>query len=224
MKENKTQMAYRIIKSRIIERVYAPGQRLVIDQLAKELQTSSIPIREAVRQLEAEELVVYQRNIGPVVATVHETDYTDTLKTLAVLEGYATACASSDFPRERIDSLKEKQSLMKEALENFDILAYAKLNAEFHRLISDACGNAHLIKMIRETWQRLDSIRGPGSMMYSGRVKASIAEHDQLITLLETGASPGTLENLARAHKLRTAEDFEERRMKHQENKHVFDS
>ncbi|MUV38991.1 HTH-type transcriptional repressor RspR [Lentibacillus sp. JNUCC-1] len=213
-KENKQQKAYRMIKARIIERIYAPGQRIVIDQHAKEFETSQIPVREALRQLEAEELIVYKPNIGPVVAEVNESDYSDALRTLSVLEGYATALAAGQLSQETIGYLKEKHIHMKEALEDFDILRYATLNSDFHQLITDACGNPYLIRLIRDTWQRLDSIRGPGSMMYSGRVKESVAEHQQLINMLETNASPNEIEQLARHHKLRTAENFEKRRMK----------
>lgn len=80
IKENKQQKAYRVIKARIIERIFVPGQRIVIDQLAKELKSSSIPVREAVRQLESERLILYKQNVGPVVAQVNETAYSDTLR------------------------------------------------------------------------------------------------------------------------------------------------
>jgi DNA-binding GntR family transcriptional regulator len=50
MKQSKKQKAYEYMKMKIVEGHYAPGQRIVINQLVKELSTSAIPIREAVRQ------------------------------------------------------------------------------------------------------------------------------------------------------------------------------
>ncbi|MFD1706456.1 GntR family transcriptional regulator [Siminovitchia sediminis] len=212
MKENKQQRAYRIIKSRIVEKVYAPDQRIVIDQLAKELQTSSIPIREAIRQLEAEGLIEYKRNIGPVVAPINESEYYENLQLLAVLEGYAVASCARNFPAAKILKLKEKNKQMKEALEDFDFIAFAKLNEEFHYIIYEENTNKILIETIKTIWKRLHAIRGIGSTLYSGRVKESIKEHEEIISLLEKKADPQTVEEVVRLHKFRTAEDFERRR------------
>lgn len=221
-RENKQQKVYRIVKSRIIEHVYAPGQRVVIDQLAKELGTSTIPVREAIRQLEAERLIVYKRNVGAVVAEVNETDYSDTLRVLAVLQGYATALSAENMTGEMIKKLRELNQLMEEALDDFEMLTYGELNAQFHQLISDVCGNEFLKANIHDTWERLDSIRGIGANLYSRRVKESIEEHEQMISLLESGADPIEIELLAREHKLATAEDFERRRLKQlEENKQI---
>ncbi|ASK62620.1 GntR family transcriptional regulator [Virgibacillus phasianinus] len=214
IKENKQQKAYRVIKERIIERVFVPGQRIVIDQLAKELKSSSIPVREAIRQLESERLVFYKQNVGPVVAQVNETAYSDALRVLAVLEGYATAMTGVDFPKEKITMLKEKNKEMEVALEDFDILLYGKLNFQFHQIICEECKNPYLVEQIKDTWARLDSIRGLGSTLYSKRVKTSIIEHNELIDLLENSSDFPVLESAARMHKIRTAEDFERRRLK----------
>lgn len=219
IKENKQQKVYRIVKARIIERVYAPGQRIVIDQLAKELGTSTIPVREAIRQLEAERLIVYKRNIGAVVAEVNETDYSDTLRVLAVLEGYATSLSAKHMTMEKIEKLRQLNNFMEEALEDFEMLTYGELNAKFHRTISDACGNEFLQENIRDAWERLDSIRGIGANLYSRRVKESIQEHEEIISLIESQADSRKIENVAREHKLATAEDFERRRLKRLENK-----
>lgn len=209
--ENKQQKVYRVLKGRIIEREYVPGQRIVIDQIAKELDTSSIPVREAVRQLEAERLVVYKRNVGPVVAEVNETDYLDTVHVLAVLEGYATSLAARSFPKEELVKLRELNQLMEVALEDFDIIQFSKLNAAFHRVICEQCNNTYLLETIQHTWNRIDSIRGTGSTLYSKRVKESIAEHNEIIELLGIGDSD-RLAELAKEHKIKTAENFELRR------------
>ncbi|MFS0674081.1 GntR family transcriptional regulator [Ornithinibacillus sp. 179-J 7C1 HS] len=211
IKENKQQKVYRILKGRIIEREYVPGQRIVIDQIAKELETSSIPVREAIRQLEAERLVVYKRNVGPVVAEVNESDYLDTVFVLALLESYATSLAAQDFPKGKIDEIKKLNQLMEEALDDFDIIQFSRLNAAFHRIICEQCGNTYLIETIQHTWNRIDSIRGTGSTLYSKRVKESIEEHKEIIKLLEQGDSP-RVEIVARDHKIKTAINFEKRR------------
>ena len=65
----------------------------MIEQLARELGISVVPVREAVRRLEAEGYVDYTRNVGATVAGVDLDSYPETVETLAVLEASATAMA-----------------------------------------------------------------------------------------------------------------------------------
>lgn len=182
------------------------------------MKTSTIPVREAIRQLESERLVLYKQNVGPVVAEVNENDYADTLRVLALLEGYATALSVERFPREKLQLLKNLNQQMKEALENIDILHFGKLNSEFHRVICEECNNNYLLETIKDTWDRLDSIRGLGSTLYSLRVKESIREHTEIIDYFEYGGSFSEIELHSRMHKIKTAEDFERRRLKQLES------
>ncbi|CDQ40495.1 MULTISPECIES: GntR family transcriptional regulator [Virgibacillus] len=211
--ENKTitkkQKAYDYMKSRIIEGHYAPGQRIVINQLVKELSTSAIPIREAVRQLEAEGLIDYQNNIGPVVTPIDKSEYLDTISVLAVMEGYATALSSQhEFSQVKIIELTTKNQQMKEAIEAFDLQSFGQLNREFHELIYSQCENTFLVEEIRKSWRKLDSIRRTGSAFHPKRAFASIQEHQQLIDLLSKNADFELIEKAARTHKLNTKEAF----------------
>lgn len=215
--ENKTitkkQKAYDYMKSRIIEGYYAPGQRIVINQLVKELSTSAIPIREAVRQLEAEGLIDYQNNIGPVVTPIDKNEYLDTISVLAVMEGYATALSNQQgFSEEKITELSTKNQQMKEAIEAFDFQAFGRLNRQFHDLIYTHCENRFLVEEIRKSWRKLDSIRRTGSAFHPKRAFASIQEHQQLIDLLRRKADFETVEKVARMHKLNTKEAFKQQR------------
>src|SRR5690625_3941126 len=92
--ESKSERAYRMIRERIDNGRYVPGYRLVIAPIAEELQVSAVPVREAIRRLEAEGLVTFERNIGAQVALMQETEYQHTMQTLALVEGYATALAA----------------------------------------------------------------------------------------------------------------------------------
>src|SRR5699024_9908943 len=90
-KINKRQYAYQVIRSRIIDGTYVPGQRIVIDQIAKEVRSSHIPVREAMHQLEHEKINDYKPNSGVIARGMEERLNMDTQEVLAVLEGYATA-------------------------------------------------------------------------------------------------------------------------------------
>ena len=69
---SKHERAYRLIRSRILAGAYPPGHRLVIDALAEELGISQVPVREAIRRLEAEGRIDYRHNIGARVAPAEE--------------------------------------------------------------------------------------------------------------------------------------------------------
>ena len=72
--QSKSQRAYRWIKERIVRQEYTPGYRLVLGTIAGELDMSVVPVREAIRQLEAEGLVTFERNVGAQVALLEETE------------------------------------------------------------------------------------------------------------------------------------------------------
>ena len=67
----KQQRVYETIRERILSGTYGPGYRVVIDGLATELGVSALPVREAIRRLEAEGLIVYRPNVGAQVAPDH---------------------------------------------------------------------------------------------------------------------------------------------------------
>ena len=67
--KSKAETAYAWIRERIRTREYEPGYRLVLSTIAEALEVSVVPVREAIRQLEAEGLVTYERNVGARVST-----------------------------------------------------------------------------------------------------------------------------------------------------------
>ncbi|WJQ10204.1 GntR family transcriptional regulator [Geobacillus stearothermophilus] len=210
--KNKTQLAYEYILSRIENGVYGPGYRVVIDQIARELGLSSIPVREAIRQLEAEGLVEFKPYTGAVVSNINEKEYIETLSVLAVLEGYATALGSARVTKEAIDRLEQLNERMERALEEFEFEQFSDLNYEFHTLIYAHCGNAYLEEQIKSIWQRMKRIRAYGFTFVPQRAKASIDEHAHIIRLLREQAPAHEIEQYARQHKMNTAEAFKRRR------------
>ena len=94
VRQSKSQQAYQWIKERITANEYTAGYRLVLGAIAKELDMSVVPVREAIRQLEAEGFVTFEHNVGAQVAMVDEAQYRDSMVALSVLEGAATALAA----------------------------------------------------------------------------------------------------------------------------------
>src|SRR4051795_5687385 len=101
----KQERVYREIRERILTGAYGPGFRVVIDALAEEFGVSALPVREAIRRLEAEGLVIYRPNAGAQVAPVDPGAYDEEMTVLAVLEGYATALAAHELSAADMEQL-----------------------------------------------------------------------------------------------------------------------
>lgn len=199
---NKHELAYRLIRERIEGAVYQPGQRLVIDALARDLNMSQVPIREAIRRLQAEGWITYRHNSGPEVANIGLEQWQATMEVLAILEGYATALAAESVGAEDIARLRDLAQAMQHAMEQFDLLGFSASNRQFHRVIYARCPNIVLVERITETQAQLDAMRGTLFPSVPQRGADSIAEHLELIEMLERGARFDEIEARARNHKL----------------------
>src|SRR5699024_2627808 len=91
---SKSQRAYEWVRERILRQEFTPGYRLVLSAIGKELDMSVVPVREAVRRLEAEGLVVFERNVGARVGTIARAGYEEAMESLAVLESAAISRAA----------------------------------------------------------------------------------------------------------------------------------
>ncbi|WP_019415266.1 GntR family transcriptional regulator [Paenisporosarcina sp. TG20] len=208
-KLNKRQYAYEVIRSRILDGTYAPGQRIIIDQIAKEVGSSAIPVREAIHQLESDQLIEYKANSGAVILNLNKEVYKETLELLAVLEGYATMLSMPYLTEDSFKELEFKSAGMKEALSEFDLETFSELNRDFHSIIYSFCPNQYILKNIQQMRDRLKTVRNTGFILYPKRAPQSVKEHDILIDMLRRQASPVEVENFARQHKLNTVKAFD---------------
>jgi DNA-binding GntR family transcriptional regulator len=204
----KQQRVYETLRERILSGAYGPGFRLVIDAVAAELAVSTVPVREAIRRLEAEGLVLYRPNVGAQLTPAEPELYEDELSVLAVLAGYATAAAAPLLAVADIARLRETTDLMVSAMQRMDPLAFGRYNNQFHAVFAERCPNRPLVEMLREVERRLDGIRRTVFTHIPHRGAESIAEHRDLIELVERGVRRDRIERAARAHKLRTLESF----------------
>jgi DNA-binding GntR family transcriptional regulator len=205
---NKQQRAYTELRERILSGAYSPGFRLVIDTLAEELGVSTLPIREAIRRLEAEGLVVFRPNAGAQVAPADPALFEEMVTSLAVLEGYATALAAPELSESDIDRLEEFNRQMVACMDQLDVLGFGRANREFHFLIYERCPNAYIVELLRDTERRLDAIRRTVFAHIPYRGRKSVEEHERIISLLRAGASADRIEAAARGHKLETSKAF----------------
>jgi DNA-binding GntR family transcriptional regulator len=204
----KQERVFVILRERILAGEYPPGYRLVIDALASELGVSALPVREAIRRLEAEGLVVFRPNAGAHVAPADPGLFEEEMTVLAVLEGYATALAAPQLGEEGLARLRALTDAMEEAIRREDPLGFGRLNQEFHGVVYEHCPNAALVELLRDVARRLDAIRRTVFVQIPYREAESVAEHRELIDLIAAGAPSPRIEAAAREHKLATVRSF----------------
>jgi DNA-binding GntR family transcriptional regulator len=215
--QTKQERVYGVIRERILSGAYGPGYRVVIDVLAEEFEVSALPVREAIRRLEAEGLIVYRPNAGAQVAPADPDLFEEQLSVLAVLEGYATALAARKLTKPDLARLTEINRSMTQAMERLDSLTFGRLNQEFHAYIVDRCGNVALVGLLRDVGSRLDAIRRTVFVQIPYRGAASVAEHKTLIQLIARRAPLPAIETAARDHKLHTVTSFREWQKEHRD-------
>lgn len=198
---SKAQLAHAFVRERIENGSYSPGYRLVLGQIARELGVSPVPVREAIRMLEAEGLVTYERNVGAQVALPDPGLYADTMDTLGVVEGYATATAAHTLTPERIAASRAINARMRRTLDDFDPVTFTRLNQEFHESLYRDCPNPHMLDLVERGWRRLQAMRSSTFDFVPGRAAESVAEHEHLLDLIEGGAEPAEIERAAREHR-----------------------
>jgi len=211
----KQEQVYRELRERILNGSYGPGYRVVIDTLAEEFSVSALPVREAIRRLEAEGLVIYRPNAGAQVAPADPGAFGEEMTVLAVLEGYATALAAPHVTASDLKRLNAINKSLVQAMESMDTLSFGRLNREFHAVIVERCPNMTLRGTLDDVGRRLDAIRRTVFVQIPYRGAASVEEHRELVALLRKKAPASEIEQAARLHKLHTVESFRAWRSQH---------
>jgi len=205
---SKSQRAYSWIRERITTQEFTPGYRLVLSALADDLGMSVVPVREAIRQLEAEGLVTFKRNVGAHVSMVDDSQYRHSMQTLAVLEGAATALSARRLTADDVRRARDVNAQMIEALGQFDPPSFTRLNQQFHSILYEHCDNPRLLELVDAEWARLGHLRASTFSFVPGRAQESVREHENIVRLIETGADLIDIERAAREHRFATLDAY----------------
>ena len=205
---SKSQQAYEAVKARIVEGTYTPGYRLVLGSIAKDLGFSVVPVREAIRRLEAEGLVKFEHNVGATVAGIDPTEYLYTMQTLSIVEGAATALSAPLIYPAAIARARAVNEEMRECLQHFDPVRFTQLNQEFHSVLFEHCPNPHILDLVHRGWNRLAAIRSSTFRFVPGRAHESVDEHEALLRLIESSAHTDEIEKAARLHRSATLDAY----------------
>jgi len=147
---SKSEQAYELLHERIAKGELVPGYRLVLGTIAAELGCSTVPVREAIRRLEAEGLVHFERNVGARVATLQDDEWEQLVEMLALLDGFAFAAAAPRVTAQDLVEARKFNGQLRDAAteEQIDHGAVMLLHRQFHRALYRCCGNRYVI----ESW------------------------------------------------------------------------
>lgn len=204
---SKADVAYRAIVDGIRADRYAPGDRLVLAQIAAELDMSVVPVREAIRRLQSENLVAYERNVGATVVGIDPVEYRHTMETLALVEGFSTAQCAPLVTAEDVAAAREVNEEMRAMVhssQEWDAVAFTELNRRFHSILFEHHQNDHIHDLVHRGWTRLAALRSSTFAYVPGRAVASVDEHEHLLRLIEDRAGFAEIEAAARSHRLNT--------------------
>ncbi len=141
-------VVFNTLRKAILRGNLEPGEHLREIHLADKLGVSRTPIREAIRKLELEGLVVMIPRKGAVVAEITEKSLRDVLEVRRVLEALAVRLACEKILDEEVEELKVAAKAFEEALETGDVTAFAEADVRFHDIIYRATDNQRLIQLL----------------------------------------------------------------------------
>lgn len=163
---------------------YPSGERLTEIRLADDLRVSRSPIREALRALEAEGLIVVSPRRGVRVASLSERDATEMVEVRAMLEGVNARLAARRRDPDIIDALHGALRQGAEASKSASVEELMRLNARFHDLLAAAGQNRILADLMRSMRDRTGVAFGPADTKLAAR---SWEEHAQILQAIIAG-------------------------------------
>jgi DNA-binding GntR family transcriptional regulator len=151
----KTDMAYWQVRQEILDGTLPPGTSLDQEALATRLGLSTTPVREALRRLESERLVVGRAHRDTFVAELSQDLLEDTYAVRLKLDPLAASMTAKSAKPEQLEAIAELAKLTPSA----DPTEQMEHNRALHRAIYGACGNEALIEILELLWDRTDRYR-----------------------------------------------------------------
>lgn len=164
--------------------IYRPGDRLRETEVADRLALSRTPIREAMRRLEAENIVEHRPRIGAVIRTLGQPEVVALYEMRLVLERTAAEMAAKHAAAAEVDSMAQLNETIKQAVDTPS--RAAALNQKFHRAIYLAARNRFLLESARAMNNAL-LLLGPTTLAEQDRINTVAHQHQQIIDAISAG-------------------------------------
>lgn len=196
----KLELAAEHIRGKILAGALAPGERVVIDQVARELAISPIPVREAIKQLEAEQLVTIKPHAGAVVTPLSRQDIVEVFDLLTALEEVAVRHAARNRSEAQLAECARLVGTMDTYGGGARHREWVDTNIDFHLAIAAAANMPLLLGCTRQALSRWQRIRLTLFELEAGEDPAAVnREHAAMVAALEA-RDEAALEDLIRRH------------------------
>lgn len=192
-----TDEVYENLRDAILNRLFVPGERLQVDEIAARLGVSLTPVRHAIQQLATEGLIEIKPRSGTFVATLSLEEIEATFDVRLALECLAAEKAMERVKASDLHKLDELLALLRRPVENEEAMRkHEKANSELHLLLIEAAGNrrlteiykglnAHLtIARIHAAERNTEPDPRPAQEI-AKRFAAEQAEHDEIVHALK---------------------------------------
>lgn len=196
------EVVYETLREAIRSGVLTSGERLMEIQVAEELGVSRTPVREAIRRLEAEGLVVMIPRRGTYVSDMSLRDISDVFEIREALEVLAVSLAAERITDMEMEDLERMMVEFDEVVNKNNVDGLVELDIRFHTKLYEASRNVRLIAILNNLREQTTRFRMT-SMSVPGRMQDTLDEHRAIIEALgrrdPEEASKVTQYHLARA-------------------------
>lgn len=179
-------VVFNTLRTAIITGTFAPGERLMEISLAEQLGVSRTPVREAIRKLELEGLVVMIPRRGAEVARITEAGLKEVLEVRCALEELAVELACRRCDKEGLNRLTEAHQRFVDAVKEGDTLEITNQDEAFHECIFEMSRNKRLLQVLNNLKEqmfryRMEYVKDPS---YHEEL---ICEHEKLLHAVRGG-------------------------------------
>ena len=148
-------VVFQTLRQAILRGELKPGERLMEIHLAQKLGVSRTPVREAIRKLELEGLVLMIPRKGAIVAEITVQDLEDVLEVRMALEELAVKIACKRITQEQLEEIKRRSAEFCKTLYGDDVAACAQADMAFHDAIYEATGNRRLVQILNNLREQM---------------------------------------------------------------------
>ncbi|MEA4818885.1 MAG: GntR family transcriptional regulator, partial [[Clostridium] scindens] len=190
-------VVFNTLRQAILRGELKPGERLMEIQLANKLGVSRTPIREAIRKLELEGLVLMIPRKGAEVAEITEKSLRDVLEVRRALEELSVQLACEKITKEEIRELERVAKEFQQVVKSSDITEIAEVDVRFHDIIYTATDNQKLIQLLNNLREQMYRYRVE-YLKRDGVFPQLIAEHEAIIRHIENNEKEKATEVMCR--------------------------
>lgn len=168
------------LRKAIVSRQLRPRQPIRQDTIAHRLGVSRVPLREALKTLEAEGQVVYRPHRGYSVAEMSLSDLLEVYRLRELLETEAAGAAVERFTDTELARITDAQRDVERAAETGDVAGMIAANRRFHFAVLDPCGMPRLLRIVRTLWDATDAYR---AVYYNSEANRALVcrEHEAIV-------------------------------------------